>query len=578
MDYYWLQVRPYKWWMLLSAIAVGLGQLLVAIIQPLFYRDLIDIISSGQKFTEFSGDLRSAFIMLALVTLGYEIFFRIDSFVIANVRSRIEKNLEDNVTSRLLQKSRRFFADSFSGGLVAKSRRYLGSFATIQETIFYSFFMTTIRVVGTIWVLFANSELLGLVFLLWFVIYLGITASVLRYKRPLDEAYAESDTKTTAGFSDLITNVLNVKIFGNSKKEQDSYASLTREKEKAYRRAWNFSNVQYSVQSIALASLNLITLMVAINLWMKGVVTVGFVVLVQVYVGGLFHSMFGLAQTMTRFTEAVTRAKEMVQIFESDVEVKDPENPESVAMRQGDIRFDQVTFKYEGTNKPVLKKLSLDIPAGQSVGLVGESGFGKSTITNLLMRFMDVTDGSITIDGQDIRAVLQDDLRRHISYVPQEPILFHRSLAENIKYGKLRATKKEMIAAAKAAHATEFIEDLPQGYNTLVGERGIKLSGGQRQRIAIARVMLEDAPILILDEATSALDSISEKLIQSAFSVAMKNRTTIVIAHRLSTVKNLDRIIVLDKGKIVEDGTHDELIAKKGYYYKLWQHQADYTG
>ena len=216
----------------------------------------------------------------------------------------------------------------------------------------------------------------------------------------------------------------------------------------------------------------------------------------------------------------------------------------------------------------------LDIKPGEKIGLVGPSGGGKTTITKLLLRFMDIQDGSITIDGQDIAAISQQDLRSYIAYVSQEPILFHRSLYDNIRYGKLGATKHEVLAAARHAHADEFIDSLPEGYETLVGERGVKLSGGQRQRIAIARAMLKDAPILVLDEATSALDSESEVLIQDALWKLMESKTALVIAHRLSTIQKMDRIIVLDKGSIVEQGTHTELINQKGVYAKLWAHQS----
>jgi ATP-binding cassette subfamily B protein len=221
----------------------------------------------------------------------------------------------------------------------------------------------------------------------------------------------------------------------------------------------------------------------------------------------------------------------------------------------------------------LFEKLSLRIQSGEHIGLVGKSGGGKTTITKLLLRFLDIQNGSIKIDGQDIAQVTQESLRRKIAYVPQEPLLFHRSLAENISYGKPGADQKEIEKVARMAHAHEFIKDLAHGYDTLVGERGVKLSGGQRQRIAIARAMLKDAPILVLDEATSALDSESEVLIQDALWKLMEGRTAIVIAHRLSTIQKMDRIIVMDDGKIVEEGTHKELTAQKGVYASLWDHQ-----
>jgi ATP-binding cassette subfamily B protein len=267
----------------------------------------------------------------------------------------------------------------------------------------------------------------------------------------------------------------------------------------------------------------------------------------------------------------------MMQVLSQEHTVTDESNAKKLMVRNGEIALSNVSFSYEkkGTTKTLFDDLNLRIPSGQSVGLIGPSGGGKTTITKLLLRFMDIDGGSITIDGQDIASITQASLRDAITYVPQEPLLFHRSLKENIAYGKPTASMEEIIEAAKKAHAHEFIDDLPHKYDTLVGERGIKLSGGQRQRVALARAILKNAPIIVLDEATSALDSESEVLIQEALRKLMENRTTIVIAHRLSTIKHLDRILVLEKGKITEDGTHDELsTVKNGTYARLWAHQS----
>jgi ATP-binding cassette subfamily B protein len=253
----------------------------------------------------------------------------------------------------------------------------------------------------------------------------------------------------------------------------------------------------------------------------------------------------------------------------------DPENPVPARMSQGSITFKDVVFQHDGSDDALFRGLNIRIKPGEKVGLVGHSGSGKTTFTRLLLRFSDIQSGTIAIDGQDITAVTQDDLRRHIAYVPQEPLLFHRSIAENIAYGAPGSSQEAIEAVAKMANAHDFIITLPLGYDTLVGERGVKLSGGQRQRVAIARAMLKNAPILALDEATSALDSESEVLIQQALWKLMEGRTAIVIAHRLSTIQKMDRIIVLDNGAITEQGSHRELIARKnGTYARLWAHQS----
>lgn len=289
---------------------------------------------------------------------------------------------------------------------------------------------------------------------------------------------------------------------------------------------------------------------------------------------GTFDRLVGLNQQLRRFYDAIADASEMIDILELPHEVQDAAAAAPLEVRRGAIALSEVNF-YFNPGTPVFEKFSLSIAGGEKVALVGYSGSGKSTITRLLLRFYDVQRGTITIDGQDIRGVTQDSLRGAIAYVPQEPILFHRTLMENIRYGRRDASDAEVVSAAKAAHCHEFIENLSEGYDSLVGERGIKLSGGERQRVAIARAILKDAPILILDEATSSLDSESEALIQDALQKLMQGKTVIAIAHRLSTVMKMDRIIVMDSGSIVTTGTHDELLAgDMNLYQKLWNIQA----
>ncbi|MBI2064635.1 MAG: ATP-binding cassette domain-containing protein, partial [Candidatus Yanofskybacteria bacterium] len=284
--------------------------------------------------------------------------------------------------------------------------------------------------------------------------------------------------------------------------------------------------------------------------------------------------MWELRGAITNSMRAVSDASEMVEIFEEKPDILDPEDPEPCRIADGRIVFDKISFAYEDQNA-IFKDFSLTIEPGQKVGLVGFSGSGKTTITKILLRFVDIAGGVLTIDGQDITKITQNDLRSRIAYVPQDPVLFHRSIEENIAYGRPDASEQEIIDVAKKANAHDFISKLSHGYKTFVGERGVKLSGGERQRIAIARAMLKNTPILVLDEATSSLDSVSEQYVQEAFSRLMDGRTTIAIAHRLSTIRKMDRIIVLDDGVISEEGSHKELIARGGEYYELWTHQSD---
>lgn len=337
--------------------------------------------------------------------------------------------------------------------------------------------------------------------------------------------------------------------------------------------SWVYQNFARATQRGLAIVFEIVALGVALYLWTNGAISAGTIVLLQLYLFSAFETIYNITRQMTRATNALADANTMCEILEIPESVQDPKKPERVQMLKGDISINDITFSYADSSE-VFTNFSLHIPSGQKVGLVGHSGSGKTTITKLLLRFLDVDTGSITIDGQDIRQVTQNDLRSKIAYVPQDPLLFHRSIAENIAYGRPDATHEEIVAVAKRAHAHEFIERLSHGYNTLVGERGVRLSGGERQRIAIARAMIKDAPILILDEATSALDSVSEKHIQEAFTDLMDGRTTIVIAHRLSTIQSMDRIVVFERGAIVEDGTHAALIKKNGVYAHLWKQQS----
>jgi ATP-binding cassette subfamily B protein len=391
----------------------------------------------------------------------------------------------------------------------------------------------------------------------------------------LDILNSESDSKVVGVLSDLITNILNLKIFSANNKEYNSYSEVLDFNNRARLKSWNFSNLQLLVQGFFLAILQIGIIYISIQMWLLGNISTGTVVLVQIYMASLFETLWNLSRSIGKFVTDLSNAKEMVDLLDKPLDILDPKNPEELSEGRGEIEFKNVNFEYVEDNQ-VFSNLNLKIKAGEKVGLVGHSGSGKSTITKMLLRFVDVKDGEILIDGQNIKNVTQDDLRSKISYVPQEPILFHRSIGENIGYSKENATAEEIIESAKKAHAHEFISKLQNGYDTLVGERGIKLSGGERQRVAIARAMLKDSPILVLDEATSALDSISESYIKQALNVLMENKTAIVIAHRLSTISKMDIIIVLDKGQIVEEGTHEELISKDGSYAKLWNYQTGF--
>jgi ATP-binding cassette, subfamily B, bacterial len=329
-----------------------------------------------------------------------------------------------------------------------------------------------------------------------------------------------------------------------------------------------------SVRVAAMVIVQIIAIVVSVQMVMNDALPVATAIFMLAYLQRIGSQLFVLGEIINGYDQAFLDASHMTEMLTQEADVSDKPDAKELSNFQPSITFDKISYKYNDGTDNVINNIGLEIPAGQKVGLVGHSGAGKTTITHLLLRFSDVTSGAIKIDGQDIRDVTQESLRKNIAYVPQEPMLFHRTLRENIAYGKPDATDDEIHEAAQKAHAAEFIDKLPNGYDTVVGERGVKLSGGQRQRIAIARAILKDAPILVLDEATSALDSESEKLIQKALWELMKGRTAIVIAHRLSTIQRMDRILVLENGDIAEQGSHKELLRHKGIYHELWSHQS----
>jgi len=393
-----------------------------------------------------------------------------------------------------------------------------------------------------------------------------------RKKMEYDLAEAAADSRVTAYLADSITNALAIKSSSALDTEVKNFKKVTENDAMLRLRAWLFGNKLNAIQSAISMVAQVIVTFLAGYLWLSGKISAGLFVLVQSYSIAIGHSFWDLGQASTKFTKSLSDMREMVDIFKQIPDVLDIPNPEKCRIQKGNIEIKNITFSYANDTN-VFSDFSMKIKSGEKVGLVGHSGSGKSTFTRLLMRFADIEKGQILIDGQDIKKIAQNDLRENISYISQDPILFHRSIRDNIAYSRPLATEEEIIESAKKAHAHEFISKLPHGYNTLVGERGIKLSGGERQRVAIARAMLKDSPILMLDEATSSLDSISESYIQDAFSELMKGKTTIVIAHRLSTIQKMDRIIVLDQGKIVEEGTHKELLEKDDLYADLWNHQ-----
>jgi ATP-binding cassette subfamily B protein len=513
-------------------------------------------------------------VWILFLSIFYTLLWRGIGFSINYFQPRVMSDLLNTCYKYLQNHSYSYFNNNFVGSLVTRVQRYQRAFENVTDQIFFEFGRTTIITAGILTVLFYRYWILGLILLVWSVVYVVIIYLFTQYKIKYDLEKAAVDTKTTGYLADTISNNINVKLFTSYDAEYNGFKKLTDKLFKLRKFTWDLNQTVEGIQGVLALILEFSVMYVAVRYWQKGLITVGDFALLQAYVFTMFEQLWGIGRQMRSLYENIADANEMTEVLITPHGVVDVENAKKLKVINGGIVFDQVNFYYR-ENKYIFKKFDLTIKPGERVALIGQSGGGKSTIVKLLLRFMDIQNGKIFVDGQDISQVTQDSLRKAMSLVPQDPILFHRSLFENIRYAKPSATKEEVIKAAKLAHCHEFITTFPEKYDTLVGERGVKLSGGERQRVAIARAILKNAPILILDEATSSLDSESESFIQDALKVLMKDKTTIVIAHRLSTIMQMDRIIVLENGKVTEQGRHDELVkAKQGTYQKLWEIQA----
>jgi ATP-binding cassette subfamily B protein len=505
--------------------------------------------------------VNNAFNLIALSLMG-------------RLQTNVLKELMDNAFLKLQKKSYGFFSGVFTGSLVAQLKRYTRGFETLHDNFIFTYWNACMQMLAIFLLMGTQYPMLSLTFFVFIGLFVLLSYKLAVYKSSYDKVAAKTDSAVTAVISDTITNILAVKSFGKRNTEIARMSDATEAERVAERKAWLVEDVNKRIIGVFAGFSHILFWFLLIRYWMAGTMSMGNVVMIQGWLMGLMGLLWDIGRTMQNTSKSLAYGSEMLETFENGEEIFEPENPLPCTMNAGAIDFDAVSFAYESHGTRVFSDFTLHIKPGEKIGLVGKSGAGKSTITKLLLRFVDPSTGSVTIDGQNTQHVALDALRQHMTYVPQEPVLFHRTLKENIKYGAPDATDAEIVAAAKMAHADEFIETLPNGYETMVGERGIKLSGGQRQRIAIARAMLKKAPILILDEATSSLDSVSEKYIQESLHTLMQERTTIVVAHRLSTLMEMDRIIVLENGIIIEQGTHAELVAKKGAYDELWQHQS----
>ncbi len=576
LHYFWREIVKYKWYSLGSFLLTPLVVFTRAILSALIFADIIEKVSQNLPLEELLSSV-------AVEAILYLVSYAISKLVLEELRLyfcwKMEilamYDLADLCFKTISEQSMQFHSDRFSGSLVSQTNKFIGAFERLFDVIIWDAWPTFCYILCVILVLWQQAAWFAVGVIGFTIIYIIISCLTMNKIAHLNNEEAEASNKQTGQLADSITNITSVKSYAREKYESQRYGYYAKNVLNTSGKLMSATikrDIMFNCVQVGITTLMLVFLIYG-NAWLG--ISVATLVLIVNYTNGIMGELWNINHVFKNFNRVFGDAHEMTLILDTVDDVVDMPDARKLKLKEASVNFKNISFRHKDAKEPIFDYFNLEVKPGERVGLVGVSGSGKTTLTKLLLRFADVDQGEILVSDQNVKEVTQESLRKKVAYVPQETSLFHRTIAENIAYGKPDATPQQIQNAALLANAHEFIADLPDGYDTMVGERGIKLSGGQRQRIAIARAILKDAPILVLDEATSALDSESESLIQDALNTLMSGRTSIVIAHRLSTVANMDRIIVLENGKIAEQGTHHELLEKPGgVYHNLWSRQS----
>ncbi|GGK86092.1 ABC transporter ATP-binding protein [Planomonospora parontospora subsp. parontospora] len=560
-----------QWRVAVPALTLpAMGNICLYYLAPLAVAGLVGHLSGGG---DGSVDALMPYVVgFGALLLAGEVLWRVGLHFLNRTDARGIERLGVVGMDALLAKDAAFFHDNFAGSLTKRVLGFSSRFEDFADTLTFSIMAKVVPLAFASVVLWRYHPLLVVVLLGLIVFTAVLVAPLIRRRQALVDEREAAKVRVSGHVADVLSNMDTVRAFAAEEREAVEHRARLAEQHRLSLRSWDYGNLRVDT---VVAPLSVLTstagLLLAVAL--RGGLGVEAVVVTFTYYSNAINIMFEFNQIYRRMESVLTEAAQFTELLLVPPTVVDPPDPQPLRPADAGVRFERVRFAY-ADGPPLFEDLDLDIPSGTKIGLVGQSGGGKSTLTRLLLRLMDVDGGRILVGGQDISRLRQADLRGLIAYVPQEPAMFHRSVRDNLAFARPGATDAEILRAARAAHVTEFVESLPDGFDTLVGERGVKLSGGQRQRVALARAILRDAPILVLDEATSALDSESEILVQEALWRLMQDRTALVVAHRLSTVVRMDRLVVLNRGHIVEQGTHAELLQARGPYARLWHHQS----